>query len=142
MVKIEESSGFTRLAWPPADPVPFRQRRLRRRIDAEALAVISLVADRSGVEVADLVRSSRGPAHIAAARQLAMYLINVKLGRTMTEIGALFGRDRTTVSHACRLIEDRREGAFEQQVAGLEQAIDALEEAGVEVMERAHAIAC
>jgi chromosomal replication initiation ATPase DnaA len=29
----------------------------------------------------------------------------------LTEVGRLFARDRTTVAHACSLIEDRREDA-------------------------------
>jgi chromosomal replication initiation ATPase DnaA len=70
-----------------------------------------------------------------------MYLINVKLGRTMTEIGVLFGRDRTTVSHACRVIEDRREGAFDRDIEALEDAIDDLD-ARTEAGEPIHAVAC
>jgi len=113
-----------------------------RRADPQALAVISLVADRCGVDAMDLLRNSRSQAHIAAARQLAMYLVNVKLGRTMTDIGALFGRDRTTVSHACRVIEDRREGAFDQEVDRLELMIDGLAAVDDPMPEPAHAIAC
>jgi chromosomal replication initiation ATPase DnaA len=113
-----------------------------RRADPEALAVISLVADRRRVDVMDLLRTSRSQAHIAAARQLAMYLVNVKLGRTMTDIGTLFGRDRTTVSHACRVVEDRREGAFEREVDRLEMAIDALAELRDSSLEPGHAVAC
>ena len=32
-------------------------------------------------------------------------------GLTLTEVGRLFARDRTTVAHACALVEDRREEA-------------------------------
>jgi chromosomal replication initiation ATPase DnaA len=59
----------------------------------------------------------------------------------MTEVGHLFGRDRTTVAHACALIEDAREDpAFEQQVLRLEEAINGLIEAsGAEPREARHA---
>lgn len=42
-------------------------------------------------------------------RQIAMYVAHVVLRLTLTEIGLAFGRDRTTVSHACRMVEDRRD---------------------------------
>ena len=38
-----------------------------------------------------------------------MYLAHVACGLSLTEAGALFGRDRTTVSHACQVVEERRE---------------------------------
>jgi chromosomal replication initiation ATPase DnaA len=38
-----------------------------------------------------------------------MYLARVALGMTLANAGLLFGRDRTTASHACRVIEDRRD---------------------------------
>ena len=51
----------------------------------------------------------RGKASVAFARQIAMYLTHITCGHSYTEIGLSFGRDRTTVSHACQLIEDKRE---------------------------------
>lgn len=58
---------------------------------------------------AQINSKNRGKAHIAFARQVAMYLVNISLGLSFTEIGMKFGRDRTTVAHACQLIEDKRE---------------------------------
>jgi chromosomal replication initiation ATPase DnaA len=52
---------------------------------------------------------TRGRARVATARQVAMYLAHVACGLTLTEAGDLFGRDRTTVAHACQVVEDRRE---------------------------------
>jgi chromosomal replication initiation ATPase DnaA len=139
MMKAAKSLKRGPLAWRPGD-TRYAVERLRRA-DPAALAVITLVAETRGLALADLLRTTRSQAHIAAARQLAMYLVNVKLGRTMTEIGVLFGRDRTTVSHACRVIEDRREGAFDRDIERLEAAIDELG-ADVESGERLHAVAC
>jgi chromosomal replication initiation ATPase DnaA len=139
MVKAAKSLGGRPLAGQP-DDTRYAVERLRRA-DPAALATISLVAEWCGVALADLLRTSRSQAPIAAARQLAMYLVNVKLGRTMTEIGLLFGRDRTTVSHACRVIEDRREGAFDRDIEALEAVIDQLD-AEVEAGEHLHAVAC
>lgn len=68
------------------------------------------------------------PARAAAfARQIAMYLAHVVFGLSMAEVGRAFGRDRTTVVHACHLIEDRRdEVRFDQLLDHLEQAAIAL----------------
>jgi len=43
------------------------------------------------------------------ARQVAMYLSHVTFGLTLTQTGALFARDRTTVAHGCGVVEDRRD---------------------------------
>ena len=40
-----------------------------------------------------------------------MYLAHVVCGLSLTEVGALFARDRTTAAHACRVVEDRRDDA-------------------------------
>jgi len=76
------------------------------------------------VPVTELRAPSRRPASIALARQSAMYLTHVMLGLTFTEVGRVFGRDRTTAAHACRRIEDRRtEARLDAALAELEQAL-------------------
>ena len=52
---------------------------------------------------------TRGRSRVAFARQVAMYLAHVTFGLTLTTVGRAFGRDRTTVSHACALVEDARD---------------------------------
>ena len=55
-------------------------------------------------------------------RQISMYVCHVVLGITMRDIGLAFGRDRTTVSHACGVVEDRRDDpAFDDFIASLER---------------------
>jgi chromosomal replication initiation ATPase DnaA len=61
------------------------------------------------IRAADLRGRDRGPARIAFARQCAMYVAHVTFGRSYSEAGRLFGRDRTTAAHACRIVEDRRD---------------------------------
>ena len=64
---------------------------------------------------ADLWSATRGRPRVAFARQVAMYLAHVACGLNLTEVGHLFSRDRTTVAHACGLIEDLRDdGAFDR----------------------------
>jgi hypothetical protein len=55
------------------------------------------------------LRSRGRPAPIALARQMAMYLAHVAFRLSLTQVGQLFGRDRTTVAHACGVIEDLRD---------------------------------
>jgi chromosomal replication initiation ATPase DnaA len=61
------------------------------------------------VEKGLLKRPTRGRSRVAFARQVAMYLAHVTFGLTLTMVGRAFGRDRTTVSHACALVEDARD---------------------------------
>ncbi|MBN9029026.1 helix-turn-helix domain-containing protein [Rhizobium sp. YJ-22] len=61
----------------------------------------------------------RATAHV---RQIAMYVCHVALGLSQSEIGLAFGRDRTTVGHACAVVEDRRDDpAFDEFVAAVER---------------------
>jgi chromosomal replication initiation ATPase DnaA len=80
-----------------------------------------------GVGREDLHRLSRGRARVALARQVAMYLAHVACGLTMSDTGRLFGRDRTTVAHACGVIEDKRDDPlFDRALDLLEWSVPAL----------------
>lgn len=90
--------------------------------------VISLVCREKNVPVQLLLHHSRCRADVALARQLAMYLANVALGQSFTSVGRRFGRDRTTVSHACALVEDMREDpGFEMEVSRLEFLLETMD---------------
>jgi len=67
---------------------------------------ISLVFE---IPIRELNARTRLSAKVAFARQLAMYIAHVRLGLKLGVVGGQFGRDRTTVAHACRVIEDRRD---------------------------------
>ena len=87
--------------------------------------VEGLVAAALGARIRDVRATRRGHAGIASARQAAMYLAHVKLGLSMTSVGEHFGRDRTTVAHACARVEDSRDDPRREQVLRcLEAAID------------------
>jgi chromosomal replication initiation ATPase DnaA len=98
--------------------------QLRRVIDPAVAAVFE-------VDVNDLRTSTRGSPRAAFARQVAMYLAHVVCGLSLTEVGALFARDRTTVAHACTVVEDERDdpdldGRLEHLECAVASLIDAL----------------
>ena len=82
-----------------------RYSRTIRLVSAELAAKIFHVA------LDDIFMPTRGPSGVAFARQVAMYQAHVVGGLTLSRVGELFGRDRTTVSHACAVVEDRRDNA-------------------------------
>lgn len=86
----------------------FRPRRRQPRTCAEA-RLFQAVEAAFDIGYEDLCAATRGRCEIAFARQTGMYLARVALGMTLSKAGSLFGRDRTTASHACRLVEDWRD---------------------------------
>lgn len=85
----------------------FRAHPLNGKPDIDLIG--SIVSSIFKVSEQELFSNRRGKAPVALARQIAMYLMHITCGRSYTEVGRAFGRDRTTVSHACQLIEDKRE---------------------------------
>lgn len=68
--------------------------------------IMAALFDVSG---SDLRRPGRSTTSISRVRQIGMYVAHVVLRLNMSEVGRGFGRDRTTVQHACHLIEDMRD---------------------------------
>lgn len=93
---------------------PGRAEQMRRAIEMAVAQVF-------GVDSVALEQHSRGVARVALARQVAMYLAHVGCGLSMTAAGRLFGRDRTTVAHACLIVEDKRDDPM------FDRALDLLE---------------
>lgn len=57
-------------------------------------------------------------------RQIAMYVCHVVLQMPQSEIANAFERDRTTVHHACCVVEDRRDVAdFDAFLATIERSV-------------------
>jgi chromosomal replication initiation ATPase DnaA len=99
-----------------------RRRKFQRlRNDPEAFALVKMIAGARGVTLTALMRRSRGHGRAAAARQFAVYLTHVLLERPQDVVAELFGRDRTTIAHACHLVEDMREKPeVEAEIARIE----------------------
>lgn len=56
-----------------------------------------------------LLGPSRGSRHLSQARQELYYLSHVGFGLSFTQIGDLTTRDRTSVAHGVRQVEDSRD---------------------------------
>ena len=92
----------------PTRPHPLRSQACAAGIVPRE-AIEEAVVQVFGVAYDELHRTTRGRARVAHARQVAMYLAHVACGLSLTDTGRLFGRDRTTVAHACTVVEDRRD---------------------------------
>lgn len=110
--------------------VPEFDRRLQEaasaRLAEAAVAVLRHVPTRR------LRASRRGRLAVAEARRTAMYLTHVAFGMTLTRVGICFGRDRTTVRHACAIVEDSRDDPAR------EFGLDALEAGLIALMASTH----
>lgn len=70
--------------------------------------VITATARHYSVTPQAILSSSR---HIVtiSARKVAMFLCRDRLGMSYAQIGRVFGRDHSTVMHACRCVERNRD---------------------------------
>lgn len=111
----------------PRSPCALRveQRQVK---DIERTAQVALtqetIASVFKVSIAEMRAPTRRTAPVALARQVAMYLMHVVFGLSLSAVGRYFGRDRTTAAHACRQIEDRRDDPmFDALIDRLEFAV-------------------
>lgn len=90
---------------------------------AHARLACSLSGYVFNVEQSDLHASTRGAQTVSLARQVAMYITHVCFGLSLSRVANAFLRDRSTVAHACHLIEDKRDDpAFDDMLEALEEA--------------------
>lgn len=101
--------------------------------------VVRAMAEALSAALADWQQERRRPerdrrrerAHLT---QISMYLCHVGLRLPQAAVGRGFGRDRTTVSYACSVVEDRRDDpgydAFVVSLGRLVGAVFTLEEDG------------
>jgi hypothetical protein len=82
---------------------------IRLRADMANARLASEIVRYATGQDASLLGPTRGTPAQATARQLAMYLTHVGFGMSLQRTAAAFGRDRSTIAHACHKIEDTRE---------------------------------
>lgn len=109
-------SGLSRPAFAASLPA----RTVCRIVCQITAEMTGLLSDRVAIR-----RDRRRPScHV---RQIAMYVCHVALQMPFADIGAAFGRDRTTVGHACHVVEDRRDdAAFDDFVSAIERMATAV----------------
>jgi len=121
----------------------YRQKSARRDVrqikelecHAQVVVAQEIVARAFRISIVEIRAPTRRQAPVALARQIAMYLMHVVFGMSLSAVGRHFGRDRTTASHACRQIEDRRdEPDFDVLVDRLEFAVRSISEQEAEMM--------
>ncbi|MEM8749394.1 MAG: helix-turn-helix domain-containing protein [Pseudomonadota bacterium] len=77
--------------------------------DAICSLCVRTVSLALAVPLSDIQSGTRSGQDAALARQIAMYLCHTTFSMMMTEVGLYFKRDRTTVAHACAVVEDKRD---------------------------------
>jgi len=97
----------------------------RRRNDRQGAHLAAGLAGYAlGITTSTILGSARGAHDVARARQVAMYLAHVGFGMSLARVADAFGRDRSTVAHGCRLVEDRRDDPeFDTWMETLEQGL-------------------
>jgi chromosomal replication initiation ATPase DnaA len=84
-----------------------------------AMAMAAGALDRTYDEVSGNARCVKA----VFARQVAMYIATVGFGLSCARVAGAMGRDRSTVAHACRMVEERRDDpAFDRWIEALEQS--------------------
>lgn len=90
-------------------------------------ALMSLLSFFFQVSLKELRSAERKNNRIARIRQFGMYIAHTMFGLSMAEVAYAFSRERTTVKHACHLIEDMRENEkFDQNVSDFEYLVRSL----------------
>lgn len=85
--------------------------------------ILEMVQQRYGVRPEEVLQSSRGCQDVAWARHVAMHLCVTRLGMSFRAVGRAFGRDRTTVRHACRRVERTVRMAEDTRLTALEMEV-------------------
>ncbi|MCB8838855.1 helix-turn-helix domain-containing protein [Aurantimonas sp. VKM B-3413] len=79
------------------------------------------------IPLAEIERPNRAVVPVCDARHVAIYLAHVVFQISLNAMAGEFGRDRTTVAHAVRRIEDRRDdAAFDALLGRLERLAHAV----------------
>ena len=90
-----------------------------------ARLINQMLASGARVSAENLMKNKRGEASISRARQVAIYLMHTSLSLSYGDVSRIYGRDRTTIAHSCRVVEDLRDDpAFDAWITELEEAVD------------------
>ena len=89
---------------------------------AQAHLTVAATALAFDLPYADVFSRQRLSSSDIFLRQMSMYLLNTVYDFNLSRVARIFQRDRTTVRHACKVIEDQRDSAvFDELLTELEQ---------------------
>lgn len=98
---------------------------------AQMQLVLTYLENSTDVGAQYILGPSRGSRHLSQARQTLYYLLHICFGMNYSRIAVLVQRDRTSVAHDIRHIEDLRDSIiFDRQLQFAEFAINALFSSG------------
>jgi chromosomal replication initiation ATPase DnaA len=97
------------------------KRKVRKELDHIRIEMaVAMTAGALDTSFEDVMGDGRGTA-VVLARQVAMYVAVVGFGMSYGRVASVMGRDRSTVAHAIRQVEIRREDpAFDRWLDALE----------------------
>jgi chromosomal replication initiation ATPase DnaA len=122
LTSIRHGDGTPRTETVAAAPMSERDGAVAERSLELCECMLDIVSAMFNVSGRELRRPGRSSLAVSRVRQIAMYVCHVVLGLGMREIGCGFGRDRTTVLHACQVVEDLRDDRdFDSIVVAVER---------------------
>jgi chromosomal replication initiation ATPase DnaA len=104
MPALKDLSRVTKLRQTGCD---VSEAALRRK--AQYSLILAYVAAAHHTKPEFLLADSRGSKHLSGARHIANYLAHIVYGMNFTDIGLLAARDRTSIAHGCKKVEDLRD---------------------------------
>jgi len=92
---------------------------------ARARLVTAAVALEFGVPDIEVYSRTKGNSRSSFARQIAMYLTHIVYEINLSRVARTFNRDRSTASHACRVVEEARDDdLIDEKLSGLEAFLE------------------
>ncbi|MEE9348228.1 MAG: helix-turn-helix domain-containing protein [Robiginitomaculum sp.] len=92
---------------------------------ARAQLVMAAVALEFGIPDIEVYSRTKGNSKNSFARQIAMYLTHIVYEINLSRVARTFSRDRSTASHACRVVEESREDPIiDEKLIRLEQFLE------------------
>ncbi len=76
---------------------------------ARARLVMAAVSLEFGVPDIEVWSQTKGDSRSSFARQIGMYLTHIVFEINLSRVARTFNRDRSTASHACRVVEESRD---------------------------------
>lgn len=122
------------LPWLAAGQEPSAARLAAIQVRAACRIVRQMICEMLYLIGDRVLRRADRRRHACHVRQISMYVCHVALQIPQHEIGQALGRDRTTVGHACHVVEDRRDDpdfdAFVSAVERMARTVFGLAELG------------